>query len=364
MRRVSLSGSAGHGRAARRRGAGTVRGSCALAVTAALFVANQASASPTARLVYVRGEGADSCPDEPEMRRAVAIRLGYDPFRPLASTTLTAEIRRENGAFRGRVKLVDDAGVERGARELESRASDCRDLTAAMALSMSIAIDPLSVLRPPPPVAPDESPVAVPAAPPPAEAPRDAGVDADPGPAPPHDAPPAAAAAAAKNDADPLRMAVAAGTHLAFGVAPATSVGIHVSMAAAARRYQVGIEGRFDLAASASSAEGGRSRTSLAGAALVPCVRASVVLACALLLVARVEAASVDVTAPRSDAFVYLGAGGRLAVPIALPEGFGLAASGDLLGHPAPFALSLNGREVYRSSAVSGVVGLTVTRIF
>lgn len=45
---------------------------------AMVFVAPSAEASPSARLVYVRGAGAEACPDEATLRGAVKQRLGYD----------------------------------------------------------------------------------------------------------------------------------------------------------------------------------------------------------------------------------------------------------------------------------------------
>jgi hypothetical protein len=318
-----------------------------IAALAALALARDASASPTSRLVYVRGAGAESCPDEPELRRAVAARLGYDPFRPLADTTLTAEVRREKGVFRGRVKLVDDAGVERGARDLESRAADCRDLTTAMALSMSIAIDPLSLTRPAPPevVDPVLSPVPVPV---PALPPAPSATDDGPQPPPP----------------DPLRLSLSAATHASFGIAPSPALGFRLSAEATTHRLSLGLEGRLDLPASAETAEGGRSRTSLAGAALVPCVRVPLAWACGVLLVSRVDAESVDVTSPRSDAFFFLGAGARLVATIPLPEDFSLRLGGDVLAHPTPFELTVNGRRIFGSSTVSALAGVGLARIF
>jgi hypothetical protein len=297
------------------------------------------------------------------MRRAVATRLGYDPFRPLASTTLTAEIRREKGTFRGHVKLVDDAGVERGARDLESRADDCSDLTTAMALSMSIAIDPLSMLRPPPKI---EDPTPGGEAPPPTE----------PSPSPPAPSAPAPSSSASpavdrpppappsRDTVDPARFALAAGGHVAFGIAPAPALGFRASGEIATRRFAVGLEGRLDLPASSESSEGGRSRTSLAGAALVPCLRIPLAWACGVLLAARVDAEAVGVTSPRSEAFVFLGAGARLVAALPLPEDFSLRIGGDVLAHPVPFELTLNGRRIYRSGAVSAIAGLAVARIF
>lgn len=351
--------------------ASAVAVACALVVPLALVATSRdAYASPTSRLVYVRGAGAESCPDEPEMRRAVAARLGYDPFRPLASTTLTAEVKRERGVFRGRVRLVDDAGVERGARELESRADDCTDLTTAMALSMSIAIDPLSMMRtqkaerePPASEAPADAPALAPVAPPAPPPVPAAPVTPAPTPAPAADAP-SKSAAPAPASSEPPRFALGAGGHVAFGVAPAPALGVRASAELVAKRWSVGLEGRFDLAASAGASEGGRSRTSLAGAAAVPCLRVPIVWACAVLLVSRVEAGAVDVSAPRSDAFVFLGAGGRLVIALELPQDLALRIGGDVLAHPVPFELTLNGRSVYRSSTVSGLAGIALARIF
>jgi hypothetical protein len=335
----------------------------ALAALVALAATSRtALASPTARLVYVRSAGAESCPDEPSMRRAVATRLGYDPFRPHASTTLTAEVKREGGSFRGRVRLVDEAGVERGARDLESAAADCSELTAAMALSMSIAIDPLSMMRAekpatepeptelPPPVEMTDGPAVSVAPPLERTPPRDSGAPAAPRPlAPERDAP---------------RFAVGAGGHVAFGIAPAPAIGLRVSAELMTKRWSVGLEGRFDLASSAASSEGGSSQTSLAGGAIVPCVRVPLVWACGVALVSRVEAEAVGVSLPRTDAFVFVGAGARLVAAVDLGQDFMLRVGGDLLAHPAPFELTVNGRSVYRSSPVSGLAGLAVARIF
>lgn len=306
------------------------------------------------------------------MRAAVATRLGYDPFRPIASTTLTAEIRREKGMFRGRVRLVDEAGVERGARDLESRADDCRDLTTAMALSMSIAIDPLSVTRPdrpvgsvsappsadePPPIddAPRTDPVAAPAASPPGPAPPAPPVSADrPSPSP-----------TARDEVDdPPRFVLGAGAHVAFGIAPAAAIGFRISTEIATRRYGVALEGRFDLPAGSDTAEGGRIRTSLAGGAIVPCVRIPLAWACGVVLVARVAAEAVEVTTPRSDGFLFLGAGARLVSSLPLPQDFSLRIGGDVLAHPVPFELTLNGRSVHRSSAVSALAGVALAHNF
>lgn len=69
-------------------------GSVVPVLVASLGIAREASASPSARLLYVRNVGAEGCPDESALRKSVAARLGYDPFFPWATTTVLATIDR------------------------------------------------------------------------------------------------------------------------------------------------------------------------------------------------------------------------------------------------------------------------------
>src|SRR5271170_1386767 len=116
---------------------------CALALRA-----STASASPTARLVYSRAVGADSCPNEDALRRAVAARVGYDPFFAWANKTIVATMAADRpGGFTARVGLVDEGGTEHGTRDLHTD-GDCSDLLGASALAIAIAIDPRSLMPP------------------------------------------------------------------------------------------------------------------------------------------------------------------------------------------------------------------------
>lgn len=60
----------------------------------ALTLSKVAGANPSGRLVYARGPGADSCPDEETVRSSVAARLGYDPFFAWARTPVVVEVLR------------------------------------------------------------------------------------------------------------------------------------------------------------------------------------------------------------------------------------------------------------------------------
>jgi hypothetical protein len=109
---------------------------CAAASPAAGYAAQ------SARLVYSRSTDAAACPTEAELRRAVARRLGYDPFVAVSNRTVVAEIRSLSRGLAARVYVVGDASTAGGARELTADDRDCTELLAAVALAISIAIDP------------------------------------------------------------------------------------------------------------------------------------------------------------------------------------------------------------------------------
>src|SRR5262245_35159385 len=127
-----------------------------VACLTALLVARIAGASPSAKLVYVRGTGAEACPGEAELRKDVATRLGYDPFFPVAQKTVVAQVSKVAGGYRGRVQIVADDGKLRGERELATKGQDCRELVHALALAVSVALDDLD--EPPPPSTSVEEP--------------------------------------------------------------------------------------------------------------------------------------------------------------------------------------------------------------
>ena len=85
-----------------------------------------ACAAPSARLVYVRGPGAERCPSEAAVRAAVSARLGYDPFFDWARETIFVEIQRGPRAFRVLVKLVGADNLQRGRARSRCAATTAR----------------------------------------------------------------------------------------------------------------------------------------------------------------------------------------------------------------------------------------------
>lgn len=165
-------------------------------------------------LRWVRAPGAESCPEEADMVRAVDRRLGRSAFVPAEQAQLALETVIEPapaGGFRARITLVrGDATV--GQRELESAEPDCAALAEKVALALALTIDPDAPLEapeqsssepepppPPPPVVPPPRPVAAPSAPPP------------PAPPPPK--------------ADPLEIEAEAAAVIATGIVPPLAPG-------------------------------------------------------------------------------------------------------------------------------------------
>jgi hypothetical protein len=203
----------------------------------------------------------------------------------------------------------------------------------------------------PPAPAPDTttaaSPLVADALPPPPNTPR------PPTPEPVFDGP------------DPTRFAVGAGGHIAFGSAPAVAVGAQLSAELTTVRWSFGLEGRYDAPASARTTQGATARTSLAGIALLPCVRAKATFACAVVLLSHVEADAAERGGSAvNDGFFFLGIGGRIALHAAMPWEFALRIGGEVLAHPIPYELSKDGTVLFRSSAVSTSIGPALVRAF
>ena len=117
------------------------------------FVPQSALAGQSARLIYSRTAEAAGCSDESGLRQEVAHRLGYDPFVAVSGNTVVAELRGEREGLKARVYVVRDGNMAGGARELAAPNHDCAELMAAVALALSIAIDPDALDRAEPPEA-------------------------------------------------------------------------------------------------------------------------------------------------------------------------------------------------------------------
>lgn len=307
-------------------------------VAAALLAHSTAHAMPSARFVYLRGKGTDTCPAETEVRAAVQSRLGYDPFSSYAASTMFAEVTAVGSGFSANLKLLDAANVVRGDRVLQVHGR-CAELMEAMALTISIAIDPMSVTRNGPP---EDAP--------PAEKPVDTTLP--PAPDRPPDPDETPQPAFAKPEA--LLLSAGLGPLVSLGSSPALAFGGALFLNARLGRLVAGIEGRGDLPASASVADRGRVESSLLAGSVVLGAREGAIFACAVGSLGRLSATSSDVAEARERHAPYLAAGLRVGIALPISERFELVGRLDALANVLRHTIELSGRSAYEYPAATG----------
>jgi hypothetical protein len=319
----------------------------------ATISARQAHATPSAKLVYVRGPETAACPDESQLRRAVATRIGYDPFFATASKTVIAQISRVKTGYRGKIQIIGDDGVIRGERELATRGDDCSELISALALAVSIALDDLD----------DGAPAPAPAATAPAFTAPDAV-------APTADAAPPAVVSSAADDgaraappplpssASRLGVAVSAGPVVSLGAAPGPSVGGAV---AATLRYgwaALRVDLRADLPASGDLGGGGRvTASSLVGTAAL-CVRADVPFVCAGGGLGSFATTTESISAPASDHALLLQVLAVAGADVSLSRQLFVEPFAQLGVVLTRHRVFVDGIEAYRLPAVAATAGI------
>ncbi len=105
------------------------------------------------RLDSRRESGAEGCPDEQAVQRAVAERLGSSPFSSDASRTVSLRWRFSSGVYTSEVTVTNEAGATVGSKKLTSSSADCSELASSTALALALILDPMSLTRPAPPAA-------------------------------------------------------------------------------------------------------------------------------------------------------------------------------------------------------------------
>jgi hypothetical protein len=324
-----------------------MRTSVATTMATAIALTNSvASATPSARLVYSRAAGAESCPDEEALRRAVAARVGYDPLFAWAKKTIIARMAPATSrGFVASVTLVDEQGHEHGARSVHTDRA-CDELLDVAALAIAIAIDPQS-LAPHPSASQSQQEL------PPAPAPS------PPSPPPDEPSPDLTSPPDRGTSPSPL-LSGGVGTVLSAGVAPRPAAGLALGATVRWGRVSVGIEGRIDAPASAMASGGGSVSSWLVAAAVVPCAYAGPVLFCALGQVGSMQTTGGGVSDGRSPSVLWLAAGGRFAVEMPLEGRSVLRVRSDIVGNYRPPALYLHSVSVWQAPEISSSLGADI----
>lgn len=105
---------------------------------------------PTMALVVEPGPGTTSCPTQEKLEQLVAARLGYVPWDATSTRTLKVSMELRDHVWHGHVAAVGEGGEDLGQRHVQSQAGSCESLAEALVLPMSLAVDPMVLLRPAP----------------------------------------------------------------------------------------------------------------------------------------------------------------------------------------------------------------------
>ncbi|MDF2695581.1 MAG: hypothetical protein K0S65_3964 [Labilithrix sp.] len=327
-------------------------------IVAWLLSVRPAHASPAARLVYLRGAGAEHCPDANALRKAVAARLGFDPFFAYANQTIVAEISAAKKGFRGRVQVLDEAGLVWGERVVQSESDDCAETMRAMALGISIAVDALDLdARGTPPPEPVPSP-STPAPPPPSPPPS---TNAEPSPAPPPAPrpPPASPAASSRRFAYDARVSALG----SMGTAPTLAFGAMFAAGVRLQAFGVALEGRFHPKVT-SGVDGGAVWSSLVLGTAAVCMHAKVAFACALGSVGSFRGGGADIPSPQSGSALFGAVGPRVGVHVPLAQPFYVHGHLDVAYLLTPAHIEIDGRTVFALPSLSGTLGIGAGALF
>ena len=328
-----------------------------------------ADAAPGARFIYIRGKGAETCPSETEVRDAVRVRLGYEVFSIFATSTMFTEVSAIKGGFTANLKLVDASNTVRGDRVLVVR-GNCAELMDAMALTISIAIDPMSVTRgeSTSKAAPETTSAATSSTSTETQmegagndAPRlttpspttDGGSPALRGTEPGSES--LAGAESPANDgvgdrdgAVSKAAFVAVGPLVGIGSAPTLSVGGAFGVDGHLGRVAGGLEARADLASSAAAnGASGRMQGSLLAGTLFAGIRQGPLFAGGVLLRGQVSATGTGVEQAREPTALLAATGVRVGVAVPLSERVEARARVEGLANLTRHTLELDGREVF-----------------
>jgi len=305
-----------------------------------------------ARLVYVRGAGASVCPQQVQLRMAVAARLGYDPFRATAMRTVIAQIEEKSGELVGHVELVDEQNVSQGARQLTAPAERCSELVRAMALSISIAIDPESALlarEDPAPLDDSEKPeptrmqrAAVATE---NEEPRE--IEAQPPPSAPK----------------PIRFFSGAGVHVTNGAGPSSALGTDAFLGGRFGAFSLSVEERIDGRSSNGAIKGGVHVSFWLGS-IVPCVHFGYATLCGTGTFGVIRASSSGLARDSSDTGNYTALGGRVGwdMPVFGQLWAGLHADAFAPWHTV--SIKTSGRTLWTAPNVGTLLGFRVSAHF
>ena len=315
----------------------------------AILVASPASAGLSARLVYLRSGTAENCPEQAALKKAVARRLGYDPFLLSAPHMIVAEVSGSASELRARARLLDESGIVLGSRELLGKGSDCAELIASLALAISLTLDPMAAATDPgpePSVAPEVArpePVEPVAEPVPKPMP------------PPQRAAPVITPVETKKTTS---LSLQAGMVGSYGWVPALSPAVELGLVLRHQSWSLSLDVVGVAPQTRTSPEGLSARVWVAYAALSPCLWVSPVGVCALGTLGRYAGKGGGVDMSRSGSDLHAAAGMRVQAMLPLSDRWSLGMHADGVRVLTRSQFIVAGQEIYRPAPWAANLGI------
>jgi hypothetical protein len=141
--------------------------------------------------------------------------------------------------------------------------------------------------------------------------------------------------------------------------APSVTGGGQLWVGLRTARLEIDAAGRFDVAASDSTNQGGRVSSSLIGGSLAPCARISPLLLCLVGTAGAISAESKDVSSPRAATFPLLALGARVAADIGITEQLSLRPAVEGAFNLTPYELKVNQATVFASAPGHGLASVS-----
>ena len=311
-------------------------------------------AEGSARLVYQRDPGAESCPDEEALRAEVARRVGFNPFKEDASRVIICRISPIGHGLRVRIEVENGAESPRSSRELVSKRADCQELSEALQVALSIAIHPVAYAVPIDPEKEEE-------AAPPESKPVQREV---PKVAPPLSPDPADTLVAAPPPRPDMELLVGAHVAVAAGLNPGLAYVATIDIGLAGRRYST--EADVRLVAPSSLAVGSRSlRVWQWAALLATCAHQGPFSACLLGAGGMIYGTGVGfaISEKSNSPQVAAGARGAVEYPFA-GRRLRLRAAIDLTAALTRTHFTVGGVDVWVSPRAAAVLALGLAGAF
>lgn len=343
--------------------------------------------SAPVRLRFERERGLEGCPAEARLRDEVKERLGYEPFAAAAEREVWVRFSRgSKNTVVARIAL-SKRGVPGGTRELRSSRARCDELFEAVALSLSIAVDPLYGIR----------------APTPAEAPAlgtanettpsaTARSTTTPGRIRLQPREPAAAAEALPrrviasewqpppaplvDDTSRLLFEIGTGAVVGLGAGPGSVVAGSLTVGARSGLLSLHLEGFAEAPGEVSVDEDARISGGVYGVAFQPCLRlwaghllmgrAAWAGGCGVAAAGGFVAGSQGLARARLVVAPWVGLGGRATLDVALLRWLSLRLAGDIIAPVTRINLTdeTSGASLWTSPLVSARGGLLLVAFF